>query len=392
MHSNSIRTFWIGVAILLVAAFARVYMFGDAPPGLQHDEIFKAQEGTALITQGDFRLFYPSNQGHEGLYVWLLGASYLMFGKSVLMIKFPAFVVGMLTVALMYRVIGENFNRRVAFIAAGLTAVSFWAVFTNRVGLRANTLPLDALLVIWGAARIAGVSQSGQWRTVILTGIALGLAIYTYTSSFALYVAFGVFVVTLVIFQRKVFQAHWRRLALIGVFGITLALPMVYIRLTDPQGVNRVSTISRPLTDLLAGKPQELLENGVKLAGMAAFTGDPEWRYNVAGRPLFLLPIGLLVYIGFGLAIWRVRKQPLLALFLIFATVGLIPSLLTVSAPSFLRSILALPASMLFIGLAVDAIPSKRAVWGIGLAIIVMTGAADWSAYFGTWLQNDEVH
>ncbi|MBC8170079.1 MAG: glycosyltransferase family 39 protein, partial [Anaerolineae bacterium] len=391
--------------VLLVAAALRLVMFGDAPPGLQHDEIFKAQEGQLLILRGDWRLFYPSNQGHEGLYVWLPGASYLLFGASVMMIKFPPFVIGMLTVALTYRVIGEIFNRRVAFIAAGLTAVSFWAVFTNRVGLRANLLPLVALLVVWGLHRLIRIKVEKQfepqshkdhrengWRTALLTGLMLGLAIYTYTSSFALYVAYGGFIVTLMIFRRRVFRAAWRQLLLVGVLAGVLALPMVYIRLTDPEGTNRVSTISRPMTEFLAGKPQELIDNGFKLAGMAAFTGDPEWRYNVANRPLFVLPIGLLVYIGFSVALWRVRKQPMISLFLIFATVGLIPSLLTVSAPSYLRSILALPAVMLFVALAIDLIPQKRAVWGLGALVIAVTGVVDANAYFVIWLHNDEVH
>ena len=60
--------------IFLVAAFARLWHFQDAPPGLQHDELFKAQEGRGIVENGDWRVFYPSNQGHEGGYVWLLGA------------------------------------------------------------------------------------------------------------------------------------------------------------------------------------------------------------------------------------------------------------------------------------------------------------------------------
>ncbi|MBC8099245.1 MAG: hypothetical protein H7Y11_07360, partial [Armatimonadetes bacterium] len=57
----------MGGALLLLAAVMRLAQLDAAPPGLQHDEIFKAQEGIALMTQGDFRVFYPSNQGHEGL-------------------------------------------------------------------------------------------------------------------------------------------------------------------------------------------------------------------------------------------------------------------------------------------------------------------------------------
>lgn len=402
--SSSVNWMWLGILILLVAAFARLYLFADAPPGLQHDEIFKAQEGRALIEQGDFRLFYPSNQGHEGLYVWLLGAAYAMFGTSVLMIKFPAFVCGLLTVALTYRVIGQVINRRVGALAAALTAVSFWGIFVSRVGLRAVALPVFALLVVggiwwlitpvahnrerWRAGRWAG----GHWLIAFATGAALGLSIYTYTSAFALFAAYAALIVVLALFQRQTLRHHWRELVLVGGLAVLIALPMIWIRVNDPQGANRVSTISRPLTSALNGNLNELIDNFWNLAGMPYFTGDPEWRYNVAGRPLFATPVGLLVYVGFGLALWRVRRQPILVMFLTFATVGLIPSLLTVSAPSFLRSILALPAVMLMIALGLDVLRDQRIFTALALAVVVLTAVTDWPAYFDTWLKNDEVH
>lgn len=384
----------VGVLILLIAAFARIWMLGEAPPGLQHDEIFKAQEGIALIEHGDFRLFYPSNQGHESGYVWVLALAYALFGKSVMMVKFPPLVFGLLTVALMYRVLGEIFNRRVGVIAAGLTAVSFWGVFTSRVGLRAVMLPVITLLVIWGVHRLyrsADTRSAKHWCVTLLTAFALGFAIYTYTSSFVLYIAFFAIILALIVFDRVALRRVWKHLAVIGLIATVMTLPMINVRLNDPQGQNRVSTITRPLNDFLAGKPAELIDNAWKLAGMPFFTGDPEWRYNVADRPLFATPVGLLVYVGLAVAVWRLRKQPILAIFLTLATAGLIPSLLTVSAPSFLRSIIALPAIMLFVALVLDALRDKRMVWSLGVIAVVVTGATDWSAYFGQWPRNEEV-
>lgn len=386
----------LGVCILLIAAFARLYMLGEAPPGLQHDEIFKAQEGRALIEGGDFRLFYPTNQGHEGAYVWVLGLSYLMFGVSFMMVKFPPFVFGLLTIALMYRVVGEVLNRRAGFIAAALTAVSFWGLFTSRVGLRAVMLPVVVLLVIWGVNRLYNEAKSQHTLrfitpTSLLTGLTLGLALYTYTSSFALHAGVAAFFATLVMIDRPTLRRLWKPLSFIIILTVVMALPMIAIRLNDPEGQNRVSTISRPLNDFLAGKPAELIDNAVKLAGMVFFTGDPEWRYNIAGRPLFVTPVGLLVYVGLAAALWRTRKQPIFALVLGTAFVGLVPSLFTVSAPSFLRSIVTLPSIMLFIALAIDLLPDKRWVWGIGCIAAALTALTDWPAYFDQWPRNDEV-
>ncbi len=378
-------TVWLGAALLLIAFGLRLALIDSVPPGLQHDEIFKAQEGIALVEQGDFRLFYPSNQGHEGAFVWVLGLSYLLLGQGLLMVKLPAAFFGLLTVALSYRVAGLLFGtRRAAFVSAGLTAVSFWGLYTSRVGLRAVMLPVFALLLVWG---LHALSQHPRWRTAWLTGLVLGLAIYTYTASFALYAAFGAYALLML-------RAHWRYALLIGGLACLIALPMVQVRLTEPIGQDRVSSISRPLTDALAGRPQELLDNAVKLAGMPAFTGDPEWRYNVADRPLFLLPIGLLVYAGMGLAAWRVlrhRDSALWAALIALTLAALIPSLLTVSAPSYLRSIAAMPPVMLFVALSLSLVRWPRLGWIAALLLVSATAFADLPAYFFTWPRAPEV-
>jgi 4-amino-4-deoxy-L-arabinose transferase-like glycosyltransferase len=400
MRTKRYGRLWLAVLILLVAAGTRLWALGDVPPGLQHDEIFKAEEGRLLAEYGDFRLFYPSNQGHEGLYVWLLAGSYTMFGTSTLMIKFPAFACGMITVALLYRVLSELYGRLAGTIAAGVAAVSFWAIFTSRVGLRAVTLPVAMLLVVWGLHRLLRLDprRARRWGLATATGIALGLTIYTYTSSVALYAAYAIFAAGLVVLDRAALRRRLPELALVTVLGVGLALPMVYIRLTDPEGLNRAQTINRPWESFKQGDPDELIDNARGLAGMLAFTGDPEWRYNVAGRPLFLLPIGLLGYLGLALMGWRMKRQPLNLLLIAVAFAGLIPSLVTVSAPSFLRSIVTLPAVMGFVAVGTVQVGRwlgrrRAARWAgaLGVVVIGATAAADLPAYFETWPRNDEV-
>ncbi len=375
----------IPLLILIIAALVR--LAGLGAPGLQHDEIFKAQEGRVLWEQGDFRVFYESNQGHEGGYVWLLALSYALFGTSVMMVRFPPLALGMLTVALTYRVTGEIVHRRAAYIAAGMAAVSWWLVFPNRVGLRANLLPLVALLVLWGLHRL-WQRRGARTRTAILTGLALGFALYTYTSAFALYAAFAVFALAAVRQRPDLL----RPLLVTGVLAAALAVPMVVARLTDPLGFDRASSIARPLNDARAGNPAELQDNAARLALLPIGSGDPEWRYNIALRPLFLLPVGLLVYAGMLVALRRSPRQPVYAALVTLALVGLVPSLLTVSAPSYLRTIAASIPAFVFVALALDALPNKRAVWALGTLAIALTGARDFAQYHGEWLHADAVN
>ena len=173
----------IGLLILLVATFFRLWMFGDVPPGLQHDEIFKAEEGVRLIENGDFRL---------------------------LMVKLPAFICGLLTVALIFRLGYRAYSPQVGVVASGLTAVSFWSVFVSRVGLRAVMLPMIVLLVLLGIHTLLQSKKSqNNWKIVTLTGLLLGFAIYTYTSSFALHLTYALFLPILWIIRRDRFMQHY---------------------------------------------------------------------------------------------------------------------------------------------------------------------------------------
>ena len=180
-----------------------------------------------------------------------------------------------------------------------------------------------------------------------------------------------------------------------------LVLPMVYMRLTDDQGLNRVQSITKPLDELRAGNPQLIIENLWALPGAPAFTGDPTWRYNVADRPLFWVPIGLFVYIGFVIAVWRSRKEPISVMVVVLSIFGLIPSILTVLAPSYLRSIIVMPSVMIFIALTLDFVvkqfrisqkQGQRIGWVVGIGIIGITGIRDYQAYFHEWKNADEVH
>src|SRR5207237_1384735 len=61
------------------------------------------------------------------------------------------------------------------------------------------------------------------------------------------------------------------------------------------------------------------------------------------------------------------------------------------SALSFVRTIVVFPALLMFVGIAIDAIPHNRLAWTVGIAAIVVTVAVDWPAYFSQWVHDDEV-
>ena len=380
----------LGLFVLGLAVFFRLWLFGQVPPGLQHDEIFIAEEAVKLATQGDFRLFYSFNYGQEGSYVWLFALTYRAFGANLMMIRFPSLVIGLLTVALLFRFGCQSYSLSVATVASGLAAVSFWAVFYSRIGLRAVLLPMVVLLLlIFLAELLRAPARAQRRRAVLMLGTTLGFAIYTYTSALALYLAFAGLIVAMAL-GRWPQREHLRGIMAAALIAAVIALPMVFSRLSDPAGLQRPSDVIFPLQAAAVGDFSHLLANAAKVAAAPAFTGDPTWRYNVAGRPLFPLPVGLLAYLGLVVAITRARRS-LLTFFLVAITAfGLIPSLITLEAPSFKRLIITMPGLFLFTGMAVSGIgaivKSPKAGWLLAFAVLAVTGMADYQAYFVEWV------
>ena len=73
--------------------------------------------------------------------------------------------------------------------------------------------------------------------------------------------------------------------------------------LANPGAEFRISEIDAPLRAFMAGDLRPVLQNLLRLAGMFGLAGDPLWRQNVAGRPVFDPLLGLFFYGGLLLAL-----------------------------------------------------------------------------------------
>jgi hypothetical protein len=93
----------------------------------------------------------------------------------------------------------------------------------------------------------------------------------------------------------------------------------------------------------------------VNTLGLFGLTGDPNWRYNVLGRPPFGPVLGVLAILGLLISTVRWR-QPRYFLLLLWLLLGLAPSMLTPEAPSLVRAIGALPAAVMLPGVGAVAL------------------------------------
>ena len=80
--------------------------------------MFKAIEGRRLLESGDFRVFYPSNQGHEGGYVWALALSMAIHELGTNASKYGALSTPQGNVSLTWNCSGDG-NIRIEWVERG---------------------------------------------------------------------------------------------------------------------------------------------------------------------------------------------------------------------------------------------------------------------------------
>jgi hypothetical protein len=159
----------------------------------------------------------------------------------------------------------------------------------------------------------------------------------------------------LALFHRPTFRANWRGIVLFWLALAAVALPLAAFLLLNPAAEARIGEVDAPLRALLAGDARPVLTNAVKIIAGFGLRGDPLWRQGIAGRPVFDPVLAVLFYAGVALCLWRWR-EPRHAFVLLWLATAVIPSLVTVDAPSTIRMINALPVLMVFPLLAFEGV------------------------------------
>jgi 4-amino-4-deoxy-L-arabinose transferase-like glycosyltransferase len=157
------------------------------------------------------------------LALWAQVASAKVFGFSPLSLLLPEAIMGVLTVALLYRIVSRGFGP-----AAGLAAALALAVFPSFVGIvRDNGVdPLLILLMLLACGAALRAIETGRWRTLVWCGVLVGLAFNAKTLAAFLVVpgiALGYAVCAPAPFSRRVLQLMAAGLAMVLVSAAWIA-------------------------------------------------------------------------------------------------------------------------------------------------------------------------
>ena len=128
------------VLVVAIAIFFRFWQITSIPMGLYPDEAMNGVDALDSLKSGNFSVFYPNNNGREGMIIWLDALAIKAFGITPWALRvFPA-LAGVLAVLGLYFLLKELFEIRIALAGSFFMATGFWAMLFSRIGFRASLM------------------------------------------------------------------------------------------------------------------------------------------------------------------------------------------------------------------------------------------------------------
>jgi 4-amino-4-deoxy-L-arabinose transferase-like glycosyltransferase len=330
-----------GVALRWVAP-------AQVPPGVWGDALYEAE--AALREPGQIPWYGGVPFAIEGggtalvsyLYVKFCELLFQIFGRGDVGLLALSAVGGSLALPAVYWLGRETGGRRVALVAMTLLAFAMSPLVFARW---AYTAALLVPLALAAAAATLRALATGRIGWAILAGALLGLSLHTYVPAWAIAASFVVFGLTTV---RR--PGGWKLLLAAIIAAVIAFLPfaLAFLEFPDRLGgrARDVSFLVPNRNVALAGGSGpfaillRLFHNVVEYSGTLLWTGDPNPRNGIPGRPTLTVLIGVAALVGVVFSWWRARAgNPGHRLLLLVAGASLLAAVLSnpADAPNGLR-------------------------------------------------------
>lgn len=402
------------ILILLVASFLRWHDLPHTPPGLTHDEADHGIDAWGVV-QGERPIYFTVGYGREPLFDYSTAVMMSFLGPTHLAGRLTSVYFSLLLIAGSFAWVRQALGGRVALLTAAGLALGFWPLMTARQALRSETLPalfVLAMALYWQGWQRRELRRQSLWAIVkspfFWSGLLLGLTFYTYIPARALWLVLPSLLVFLFILRRP---TPWRATLLVLGIAALVGLPLFAYLYTHPDAEVRIGQLALPLQQAMQGQFSLLWDNVRSGLGIFTVAGDPQWRYNIAGRPLLTPVGGLLFYAGLlysvatiARCLWRrkanafaCRRAPALFVVLTWLAIGVAPALATGRELSTTQTIGMQPVLYLFPALALvalarglETVGSRRqaiapALTLVALSLGALLLASTWRDYFGLW-------
>lgn len=188
--------------IILVAALLRLINLGSIPPGVYIDEASFGYNAYSLLLTGkdewgqSWPIFLRSFGTYTSvLYIYLLTMPIKLMDLSILSVRLPAAIFGILIPIVTYLIFRYSFKSSFqALVLAFIVSISPWAILYSRIGLELTFALFLVLVAIYLALLI-------EKRAIyfLLVSLILGVSVYAYQ---ALRIVSPLFLIGIIYFYK----------------------------------------------------------------------------------------------------------------------------------------------------------------------------------------------
>jgi 4-amino-4-deoxy-L-arabinose transferase-like glycosyltransferase len=401
------------VAVITGVAFAARFILLASEPGpFWQDEGIFASGGLEVAKGIRQNFFFMGPEYGAHMYYLTTGIPFKLFGASIFWARLPHAIIGTITVPLLYLMLREMFDRRVALVGAAFVAVYHFHVhFSRQAAFNIYDTFFVALVLLFAFRAI----RTQNRLDFGLAGLALGLQFYFFSGSRLLVPMMIVLLVYVALKTRGAFVARnfWGLGTLLAGFVIaTLPAALFWDANRDLLSVrwklqNIFSTGWLDGQVQLTGRSELhiLWDQFQHSIGALLVYPDAFQNYN-AGIPLLTGVGSVFFVIGGVYALFHIFQPRFVALFalllLIVIFLGtLLKPPLPLSGVAEQRYLGTIPISAAFVGVglvvlaeaAAKLIPRWRAyvLPAVLAAGVLLIAFVNLNFYFGTYVPSDNL-
>ena len=382
------------IGLLLVSLCLRVTGLDRVPPGVRYDELMNMRMVDRVLA-GEWPVYFQESWGHEPLYHYVQAGVIALWGRTAVGLRLPSALMGTASVLTAYLAVRQLFGKKVAFVSAALLGVSLWSLLHSRFGLRIiGVMPWLGLAIyaFWRGLHVP--RERSGWLWFVLCGLCQGAMLYTYFAGWVAWAFFVLLALYLALFHRPMLRRRWPGLVLALLLPLLLYAPLAVYLARHPELGARAGQVGSRLREVVEkGDVKPLLRSAWETLLMFSFKGDPEWLYNISGRPIFDPATSILFYGGLLIALWRWRDARY-GMLLLWLGAGIVPAMIAWPAGSLSHSIIAQPAVFGFPAIFVAEAwrwaarrgrSWRRWVGGLAVATLVLFGIINVYDYAVRW-------
>ena len=221
----------IFLIIIIIAILVRIYKLDQVPHGVNVDEAGMAYDAYCLSNYGTDRYLnhlpvYLINfgSGQSALYAYLASIFVKLFGFSIVAVRMPAVILGIIAIILSYYMVRDRLGEKFALTFMALISICPWHIMASRWGLDCNLLaPMSIISLFF-------LVKAKKWWGYLIAGISFGITLYTYALSYIIMPIFLGLTIGYMLYTKKI---SFKNLIILGIPIAILATPLVLMILVN---------------------------------------------------------------------------------------------------------------------------------------------------------------